>query len=158
VTKSRYQGGVGFVACLIICSAVLSGCSSEGTALPSSRIELPSTWLEEKSDTPRASRSLSSDEVGMRLYPDGSAEVANLPVGREGNVDGYSCFIASGATYSGEATWSATDGGLLRLSHDNATLFWADSGRLGAVDWHELTLADCDKNNQSVYTGGYSAN
>lgn len=94
----------------------------------------------------------------MRLHPDGSAEVENLPVGREETIDGHSCFVASGDTYSGDATWSATDGGLLRLGHDNLTLFWAEPGRLGVVDWHELTLADCEKSAQITFTGGYTAN
>lgn len=136
----------------LLCCSLVSGCAS-GTSALTDKVDLPGLWLSEDPDVLPSSRTLQPGGVGMELHEDGTAQAFNLPAGKGRKVDSYWCFDRSGDTYSGDATWSATEGGLLKIEYGEETFFWADNGFMRSLDWGNLTLADCDAAGQAPFSG-----
>ena len=140
-------------ACLLGALAVsIAGCTPTWSSSPEEKqIKLPATWTASPDSyvgTPPADDKLPQ----VTLHTDGTAEVAQLPMGKLGKRDSHVCFTPSGKTYTGGAKWSAKDGGLLRIEHQRTTIIWASGGLMGSLDWAEIRLADC-KADHMVLTG-----
>ncbi len=148
----RLQNPVRAAAVLLLGCSLVTGCASETSAL-TDKVDLPGLWLQQDPDVLRSFRTLQPGDVGMELHEDGTAQAFNLPAGKGRKVDSYWCFDRSGETYSGDATWSATEGGLLKIEYDQETFFWADNGFMRSLDWINLTLADCDSSRQIPFSG-----
>lgn len=141
------------IAISTILIIALTGCGAQ-TRPVTDQFDLPGDWIQSASDVMRGDQEISSNEVGMRLEANGTAEVWNLPTGVEKKTDTYVCFARSGETYSGGATWSASDSGVLRIKYDSdETIFWGDPGKFGSMDWRNLVLADCEESGQANFRG-----
>lgn len=132
-----------------LCSGI-AGCASPTSAI-SDQIDLPARWTAGSELGTSGNR---EDTSGFELHADGTAELWNMPGGIARVVDSYKCLDRSASTYTGPATWRATDSGLLEISHDEEVVLWADAGFIGSFDWISLTLADCDDEHRTKYNGG----
>ncbi|WP_153001291.1 hypothetical protein [Microbacterium testaceum] len=153
MTIEGVLGRASFLPVALLVGATLAGCGAQ-TGPVTDQFDLPGDWIQLAPDVAARSLSLQPGEVGMRLYADGKAEVYDLPTGAEKKVDHYVCFDRSGETYSGDATWTASDTGVLRVKYsDDETVFWGDVGKFGSMDWTELVLADCDEAGRTRFGG-----
>ncbi|CAN3702710.1 hypothetical protein MMX123_02740 [Microbacterium sp. MM2322] len=139
-------------AAVLFCCSMIAGCASE-TSVLTDKVDLPGLWLQADPDVLRSFRTLEPEDVGTELHENGTAQAFNLPAGKGRKVDSYWCFDRSGETYPGDATWSATEGGLLTIEYGEETFFWADNGFMRSLDWVNLTLADCDAAGQAPFSG-----
>ena len=135
----------GLAVALVVTSVLLTaGCARVWSPEPvEKQVKLPGIWTairESYTDTPPADGKLPL----ISLRADGTAQVADLPMGTLGKRDSYMCFTPFEDPYTGPATWEAQDGGLLRVKHGKmTTVFWADNGKFGSLDWVSIYLAEC---------------
>ena len=133
------------VAIVLAFAAVLSltGCVPRWSPAPvSKQVSLPAVWTASRGSYQDAPPDY-SELPTVRLNADGTAEVENLPLGKLGKRESHECFVPTGKTYSGPATWASTDGGLLRITHKRTAVFWAGTGYMGSLDWYNIRFAEC---------------
>ena len=142
------------VALIVISVLLTAGCARVWSPEPvDKQVKLPGIWTavrESYPGTPPADGKLPL----ISLRADGTAKVAEPPIGSLGKRDSYMCFKPSDEPYTGPATWEAQDGGLLRLKHGKmTTVFWAGNGLFGSLDWESIYLAECGHNPMIGFAG-----
>jgi len=126
------------IVCLAFLAVGVTGCAETGAE---SRPQAPAQW-----DGGDISRPPEPGDLTMSLaiWPDGSADLVNIPGGQWIRTDDGICWDDTDEVYSGPATWTFFKQRGIEVKFDDSdVIFWAWPGKFGSYDWSEFRIFNC---------------